>query len=607
MMTSDGIDHRLRPATRRLHPQNGILGWVRVAVLGGLVGALTVGQAGCGDPVGDADLRFISPSAHHHLDPQKISWSHDFRIIECLFEPLVKLRPTDLAIEPGLAQRWTVSGDGRVYTFHLRPDAAWSNGDPVTAHDFIYAWRRALLPDLAADYTQLFFCIDGAQAFFDWRQQQLTRYANPARTKLPGPNEAQQLWDQAQQRFTQTVGLAAPDDQTLVVTLAQPTAYFLQLCAFATFMPVHSASVDQHVSIHPETGMLTQDPSWTKPHNIVSNGPYVLKQWQFKRYLRLEANTQYWDSASMQNNSILELIVESPQTALLKYDNGEVDWLPDLPTAKPIAADLIHSGRDDVHVSPAAGTYFYNFNCNPRLNDGSPNPLADPRVRRALSMGIDRQTIIDKVTRLGERQPMALTFVPPNTLPGYDPPLDAGVRFDPEAAHSLLAQAGYPGGRGLAGLSILYNTEGGHGSIAQQIKHGWQTHLGVAVKLEAVESKRFSERLKKQDYTICRASWFGDYRDPTTFLDKLITGNGNNDCAWSHPLFDQLMAAAAREPDPVRRLQQMRQAESVMLAQQPIAPIYHYVNLWLYDPQRVTGLTLNPWKVRRLERVKVKR
>lgn len=564
---------------------------------------LAAAAMGCGRQAEQAEFRFISASAHHHLDPQKVSWSHDIRIMECLFEPLVRVSPTDLAIEPGAAGNWQVSDDRMTYTFHLRPDARWSNGDPLTASDFIYAWRRALLPDLAADYTQLLFCIAGAEAFFTWRGQQLGRYQNAPTNQ--SPDAAGRLWDKTRQRFDATVGLSAPDDHTLVVRLAQPTPYFLQLCAFVTFMPVHAQSVERSVTINVQTGMLTQDAMWNRPGQLVGNGPYVLKEWRFKRSLLLVANPHYHDLVSMGNHSIQEIIVANPQTALLKYDRGEADWLPDIPTTKPIAADLIRSGRPDVHTVAAAGTYFYNFNCKPRLADGSVNPLSDWRVRRALSMAIDRRVIVDKVTRLGHVQPVAVTFVPPGTLPGYEPPTDEGVRFDPQGARTLLAQAGYRNGKVLSGLSILYNTEGGHEAIAQQIRRCWETHLNVVVKLDSAESKHFSQRLKNQDYTICRAGWFGDYSDATTFLDKFMTGNGNNDCAWSHDRYDALVRLAAVQTDPHKRAGLLRQAEALMLAQQPIAPIYHYIHLWLYNPNRIHGLDINAWNIRRLEHVRV--
>jgi len=573
---------------------------------------MTVWILGCDQVSDQADFRFISSSAHHYLDPQKASWSHDIRVIECMFEPLVRVGWDGTGIEGGVAEKWSVSSDGLTYTFSLRSDARWSNGEPVVAKDFVYAWRRGMLPDSAADYTQLFFCIDGAKAFFSRRNQQLIQYVSESDSEH-NQERAKRLWEETERDFSQTVGVSAVGDRELVVRLAQPTAYFLELCAFVTFMPVHRVSVEEHVRINVRTGMRNEDPNWTKPGHLICNGPYVLKDWRFKRGLVLSMNPNYWNRAQMGNGSISERIVVNPQTALLAYENGEVDWLPDIPTSKPIAADLIRSGRKDVHAVLAAGTYFYNFNCNPVLNDGRANPLVDSRVRRALSMVINRQIIVDKVTRLGQVQPVAHSFVPDGAIRGYRSPVESGVGFDPKAAGELLAQAGYrvgtenEGGRELTGLSILYNTEGGHEAIAQQIKRSWQTHLGVVVKLEGVEGKVFGERLKQQDYTICRAGWFGDYRDPTTFLDKFLTGNGNNDCAWSDSKFDEIMRDAGEEQGMEKRMGLLRNAEERMLLLQPIAPIYHYVNMWIYDADRVQGLQINPWRVRRLDRVRVNR
>lgn len=557
-----------------------------------------------------ADFVFISGGEHHWLDPQKVSWRHDIRVVELLFDPLVRVRLPDLTIEPATAARWDISEDGLVYTFHLRDDARWSNGDPVRADDFLYAWRRALLPDLAADYSQLLFCIDGAQAFFTWRSEQLAAYARrgaSART----PAAAAELWQATEQRFAQTVGVSAADDRTLVVRLAQPTPYFIELCAFGTLMPVHAASVSEQASISPDTGLLTQDPGWTRPGRLVCNGPYVMTRRRFKRDVLYEANPQFYGAAAVGPRSILERIVIDKQLQVLMYDDGGADFLPDLPSAGPLAADLVASGREDVHLTPAAGTYFYNFNCLPTLPgagagaDGTPNPLADPRVRKALSLAIDRQTIVQHVTRLN--QPVARTFVPPGALPGYDPPVEAGPRYDLDEARRLLAEAGYPDGRGLRGLKILFNTGFGHEHVAQQIQRNWAEHLGVRVGLEGVESGVFGHRLKSQDYTIARAGWFGDYRDPTTYLDKFITTNGNNDARYSNSTYDAMMAAALVERDPVRRMALYREAEALMLADAPIAPIFQYAEVRLYDPRKVQGLHLNAWDFRRFELVRVSR
>jgi len=279
--------------------------------------------------------------------------------------------------------------------------------------------------------------------------------------------------------------------------------------------------------------------------------------------------------------------------------------LPELPSTSSLAADLVAQNRRDVHATSMAGMYFYDFNCNPKLANGKPNPLADPRVRQALSMGIDRQAIVAKVTRLN--QPIARTFVPVDAVKGYNPPVEAGIGFDPKRGKQLLAEAGYHDGAALKGLSILYNTGHGHEQIAQAIKRMWKQHLGVSVPLEGIEGKVFATRLKSQQYSICRASWFGDYRDPTTWLGKMVTEDGNNDCAYSSSEYDKLLTRAATELDVQKRFAILREAEAIMLQDSPMAMIYQYVNVYVYDPDKVRGLHPNPWSIWRLEQVTVGR
>ncbi len=547
-----------------------------------------------------ADFRFAVGAELNTLDPQRMSWLHDIRIAECLFEPLVRMRLPDMQVEPGAAARWAVSNDGLTYTFHLRPEARWSNGDPLVASDFLYAWQRAILPDFAADYAQLLFCIEGAEAFFNFRVEQLKQYGQrPQRDRTA----AVRLWEVAKDRFRDTVGIRAGGPNTLVVTLSHRTPYFIELCAFATFMPVNERSVEQFVDFDPGTGMRRHDTQWIKPQNLVCNGPFGLARWRFKRDLLLVENEHYWNRQNLGVRSIQQRVIDSPVTQWLAYRSGELDWLPGVPTTDTLAADLVASGRSDVHLVPGAGTYFYNFNCSKTFLDGRPNPLSDARVRQALSMAIDRQTIVEKVTRLG--QPVARTFVPVGALSAYEPPVEAGVTFDPQIAVALLAAAGHPDGAGLTDLSIMYNTGHGHEKIAQAIKSMWKQHLGVVVTLEGVEGRKFGARLKKHDYSISRAGWFGDYRDPTTFLDKFLTSNGNNDAAWSNEAFDRLLRVASTEADPESRMELLANAEHLMLGEQPIAPIYQYVSLHVYDARRVQNLWPNPWHLRRLEKVKV--
>ena len=587
-----------------------LIGWL---VLIGIAAAVPVG---CGDatneptqagPAGSASsksqLVFVSASEPNTLDPQRMSWLHSIRAAECLYRPLMRYTLPQLELEPATAKSVEVSDDQLTYTFHLREDAAWSNGDPVTAHDFIAAWRRALLPDFAADYVKLLFHIEGAEAFFDWRTAQLERLAN-----LPDNERAQaarQAWNEAIVHFDETVGVEAADDRTLVVTLAQPTPYFLELCAFITFAPNHAGTLETMMTLNETSGMMTiAETYWTDPDRLVSNGPYVLADHAFKQYMQLDPNPHYWDRENVANGGIRMKVIENPQSALQTYSQGGAHWLPDIPTATSLAADLVKSGRRDVHAAPWAGTYFYSFNCLPTLADGTANPLAQRAVRRALSLAINRADVVNYVT--GMKQPIARSFVPSGKIPGYAPPTDEGVTFNPGKAKELLAMAGHPNGEGLENLTLLYNTGAGHEGIAQAIRSMWQDHLGITVSLEGVEVSHFGERLKNQKYTIARAAWIGDYRDPTTFLDKYRTNDGNNDAKFSHQQYDRLLDQAKQATDPAERMDLLRRAEAILLREQPIAPIFHFITLHVFNPQEVKGLDLNAWNVRRLERVSVR-
>jgi oligopeptide transport system substrate-binding protein len=548
------------------------------------------------DAPGNADLTFICNVAPNTLDPQKMSWLHDIRIANALYEPLIRYQLPEVTLEGGVAQSWQVSDDKKTYTFTLRSEAKWSNGDPVTANDFVYAWRRAMLPDFTADYVQLMFCIEGAEEFFQWRQNQLAKFK-------PG-SSAEVAWGIARERFGQTVGINAPDAHTLIVKLQRPTPYFLELCAFATFMPNHPKSIEKVMTFDTNTGML-QIPAgfWSDPDKLITNGPYRLTANRFKQDLMLSQNPNWWNKATMRNTSICQKIIENAQAAMLAYENGDANWVPEVPSASSFAADLVATGRKDVHTTPWAGTYFYSFNCNPKLADGSPNPLADPRVRKALAMCIDRKTIVSKITRMN--QLIAKTFIPPDMIPGYLPPEADGAEFDPDGARELLKQAGYSDPSTLRGLSILMNTDGGHEPIAQAVSHMYKTHLGISVPIESMEVRSFRERLKKQHYTIARASWIADYRDPTTFLNKYQSDSGNNDSKWLNKSYDQLLLNASHETDTYQRMQLLRKAESIMMVEQPIAPIFHYITLDVYDPTKVKHLHPNSWNFYRLEQIEV--
>ena len=574
----------------------------RIAALIILMFAVPILIGGLGDPQPDADFVFVSTEEHNNRDPQRMTYLHDIRLTHALLETLVILDFDDMNTYPGVAESWNISEDGKTYTFHLRKNAKWSNGDPVTAHDFIYSWRRAMLPDTAAGYGHFMFFIKGAQDFFTWRAKQLDDYIAEFANGGGSEEIARERWALAEEKFKEIVGLSAPDDYTLVLELNRRTEYFLDMLAFATYMPVHAKSVEAAVVYNVDTGSRLDDPTyWNDPDRFITNGPYVLKDRKYRRYNYLVANEHYWDRASMKNSSVLEAIISNEQSQLLAYDSKQLDYLPNLTPA--VAFDLIQEDRDDVHVIPMAGTYFYNFNCLPTLNDGTPNPLADWRVRRALALSIDREKIVKYVTRLGE--PPAYSYVPPTAMNFYDSPVEHGAKFDPEAARALLAEAGYDDGSKIKGLSILYNTNGGHEDTAQAIKSMWEEHLGVVVTLDGVESKISSDRGRSQDYTIRRAGWYGDYADPTTWLDIRRSDDENNTTKWQNEKYDRLLDQAGNESDPDKRISLLKEAESILLKESPMALIYHQVSVQMYDPNRVKGLKVNGWNRVRFEHISV--
>jgi oligopeptide transport system substrate-binding protein len=506
------------------------------------------------------DFVFINRGEIGTLDPNRMSWLQDIRVGYGLWEGLYTLDNKTLEAIPGTADRIDISPDQRIYTFHIRNTARWSNGDPVVAGDFVFAWRRMLREP--GDYTELLHCIAGAEAY---EQAYAAGHGDD---------------------FTK-VGIEALNPATLRVTLVHPVAYFPDLCAFPPFFPLHEKSMAPFAQTDATTGHITYDKRFTRPPNLVTNGPFRLAKWEFKRHLILEASDYYWDRKNVRSKRIEVLSADDPLWGYLRYEAGSVDWIAD--ASGQIGAELYARHRKDLHVFPAFGTYFYALNCDPTLSDGLPNPFADARVRRAFSMAVDRQPIVQTITRLGEQ--VAYRYIPPGVFPRYQPP--QGLGYDVAKAQALLAEAGYPGGRGFPRVSILFNNEFHHGDVAQLVRRQWLKNLGVDVKLEGLEVKIFRQRLHTKDYTIARASWFGDYNDPSTYTDKYLSTSGNNDSDWKNPQYDALCAQAAVEPDNDKRMKLFSQAEAILLHEQPIIPLYYYVNCYLYR-DNVKGLTLHP-------------
>ena len=587
-------------------------------------------------PLPPADLVIIERSDCYTLDPQRMSYQHELRRARVIYETLVNLRAPDCAIVPGVAERWESSPDGRTWTFHLRNDARWSNGDPVTSHDFAYAWRRALLPDTAADYSGLFFEIKGARAFFERRNERLKQYAEKQKAGGATSNDLEQLWADTVTDFETRVGIKTPDDHTLVVELETPLAYFLDICAFPPFAPVHRATVEKFVTHDPTSGRIMQRHDWTKPGAIVTNGAYTPTVWRYKRDMRLERNPHYWNQAATQANSIECRTIENPNTGVLAFESGGADWLTDLgPEYKTemlaerraylerfradVDAGLARGGdlddvvgalppprageRRDVRGFDAFGTDFFSFNCRKTLPGEKFNPFHDARVRRAFALAVDKQQLIDRVTRLGER--VASTLVPPNSILGY--PVVEGLGFDPVRAREELKAAGYEDRNGdgvvenAAGekfptVDILYSTASPrYQNLALAMRDMWKRELRVAAECRGKDSKLYKEDLKKGNFMIARGGWYGDYGDPTTWLDLQGSDNGNNDRGYSNPKLDAMLAAARLEPDAAKRLVMLAECERWLFTEEmPLLPICNYVTVYMYDPSRLAGMSGHP-------------
>ena len=278
-----------------------------------------------------ADLVLVNRNEVSTLDPSQLSWQHDFRVARLIFEGLTRQDALDpkLKIQPAAAESWSISADAREYTFRLRPHAAWSSGDPVTAHDFVVGWRRMMLPDAAADYLTLFHLIEGAKEFTSWRSEELAAFAkDPARRG--DASAAAELWKQTLDRFDALVKVQAIDERTLRVRLVAPTPYFLDLVAFPAFVPQHQLTLDAATVVDPRTGAVSVGSLWTRAEQVITNGPMLLTDWRFKRGMRFERNPAYWDAASVVLRSIDIPTIEDPNAQVLSFRSGAVDWVSDV-------------------------------------------------------------------------------------------------------------------------------------------------------------------------------------------------------------------------------------------------------------------------------------
>ena len=467
------------------------------------------------------------------LDPHLATGVPEHNIIAALLEGLVGEDPKTLAPEPGAAQSWDVSDDLLTYTFYLNPQAKWSNGDPVTASDFVYSWKRLLMPDLAAEYAYQLFVVKNAREF----------------------NQG------TIENFDQ-VGAKALDPLTFEVQLEAPTPYFLSLLNHYSTFPVHRPTIEQFGAID-DPGSL-----WTRAGNFVGNGPFILTEWALNRLIRVERNPHYWDKDTVTLNEIRFYPIDNAVTEERMFRSRTLHITSTVPEEK--IQKYRQQNPDLINISAYLGTYFYRFNVNKP-------PLDDARVRKALAMSIDRVKIVEAVTKGGKIPAYNLT--PANTL-GYTS--DAKIVFDIAKAKQLLAEAGFPG---FPEINILYNTSEGHRKIAVALQQMWKQALGIDLKLYNQDWKSFLFTVTNMDYEIARGSWIGDYVDPNTFLDMFVSGGGNDQTGFANADYDQAIRSAAKTTNVAQRYAYFQAAEKILTDQVPVMPIYTYTRLYLKAPE----------------------
>lgn len=507
---------------------------------------LALALAGCVRPggrvvQGDRDQIFYwgNYSEPSDLDPQTTIGEPESHIFNALFEGLVSMDPKDLHPVPGVAERWEISPDGRTYTFHLRHNARWSNGEGVTARDFTESYRRMLSPALGAQYAELFF-----------NHVQVVN--------------AKEFYDGTLRDFSQ-VGFAAPDPYTLVISLKEPATFFLQMLNHPAWYPVHLPTILKYGRFDEKST------AWTHPGNFVGNGPFRLKSWRNQQELVAERDPNYWDAANVKLKEIHYVPTENTDTEEKDFRAGQFHVTYEVPQSK------IDAYRKDAPqalvISPYFGTYYY------RLNTTNPT-LKDRRVRRALAMAIDRDGIVRNVTRGGQQAAHCLT--PPDANGGYV--CRAGIPTDFDGARRLLAEAGFPDGQGLPPVEILINTSVNHREVAQVVQQTWKDQLHIDARIINQEWKVYLDSQHTLNYCVARSAWIGDYIDPFTFLGLMMSDDGNNDTGFTNPEYDKLIRHSRELPDPAARREVFQQAEALMLEEAPVAPVYFYTRVYLRQP-----------------------
>lgn len=508
----------------------------------------TADEAPAGDTGEKKILRSNNSSEPGSLDPALAQGTHESWILENVFEGLMTFDENGELV-PGMAEDYEISEDGLTYTFTIRDGATWSNGDPVTAEDFEFTWKRALDPELAADYAHILYYIKGGEAY----------------------NTGEGSRDD--------VAVKALDEKTLEVTLESPTAYFLELTAFYTYFPVNKNVVESN-------------PDWAKkPDTHVSNGPFKLVKWEHNAKIVMEKNESYYNADKIKLDGIDLDIIEDQNTAWQKYEGGEYDILVDVPTS--VVAQLQAQNDSKLHIGAQVGTYYYNVN-------PAAKPFNNVKVRKALSMALDRETIVTDITQGGQ---IAAEGVVPYGLEDengkeFRDGVGNLIEYDPEKAKELLEEGLAEEGMTIEDFNknnfvLLYNTSESHKKIAQAAQEMWRTALGIEIGLENVEFQVKLDREKAGDFDISRGGWIGDFMDPMTVLELWWSQSAFNDVNYNNPEYDALLDEAKSTIDQNVRMEAMRKAEKMFMEEMPVIPVYFYTQPYVLK-DGVTGVVKVP-------------
>ncbi len=500
------------------------------------LGMLTSVMAGCGtSTTASKAITACIASEPASIDPSLNKSLDGGSYINCAFEGLTTY-DKEGKIVAGTAESWDVSSDNLVYTFHIRKDAKWSDGKDVTAKDFVYSWRRAADPKTASDYAYYTYFIKNGEAV----------NANGA--------------------SLDTLGVKAIDDKTLEVTLENVCPFFTEIVAFPTLVPLR----EDIVSANPD--------KWTlDPKTYVGNGPYVLKSWEHDSKLTFEKNNNYWGKANIVASRIEWFLMNDQNAILGAFKNKQISFARNVPQDEYAA----EKAAGTLQILPQLGTYYLALvNTKP--------PFDNPKVRKAVSLAIDRNYIVEKVSKGG--QTPASGFVPygiadVSISPDFRTVGGDAYSVKPEdyqknvtEAKKLLAEAGYPDGKGFPKVTYGLNTGSGHEPIAEAIQQMLKTNLGIDVEIQAQEWNVFQQSRKDGVYNIARDGWIGDYMDPSTFMDIFTSKNGQNDSKYNNPAYDKAIADARLEKDPAKRIQLYHDAEKLIMDEAGMVPIYFYTD-----------------------------